>query len=74
MVERTLSMREAQGSIPWFSTLFVFLSDLGFNACGVLCLGGVFVLSDKPYNRPTTRTKKTKTTSTKGKRSALAGN
>ena len=24
MVERTLSMREAQGSIPWFSTLFCF--------------------------------------------------
>ena len=43
MVERTLSMREAQGSIPWFSTLFVFLSDLGFNACGVLCL--------PPYNK-----------------------
>lgn len=40
MVERTLSMREAQGSIPWFSTIFC-LSNLGVNVVEVLYLTGV---------------------------------
>ena len=68
MVERTLSMREAQGSIPWFSTLFWSFKNFVCVSVSVFVLFFFFLLVVKTRDSSRGTKKQPKETQKKKKK------